>query len=141
MGKQGFSLIEVIIFITILALFFVVAAAVTSTTIRNMKINEHKTIATHYADELTEWLRYQKESDWTSFVALSGERCFGSDLATNPIGITPCTTNNISPLYTRSAIFTPSENTTTQVEVKVAWTESGNVPYVITQNTLFTLYE
>lgn len=140
MGKNAFSLIEVLIFVTVLALFFVVAAAVTSTTIRNMKINEHKTIATHYADELTEWLRYQKESDWNSFSSLSGQLCFGTDLTSYPLGTSPICSINIDQIYTRSATFTTSDNSV-QVEVNVEWTESGNTPYVIKQNTLFTLYE
>ncbi len=70
--KKSFSLIEVLIFVTILTLFFIVAAAVIVTSLRNMKINEHKILATRYAEELMEWLRSDKETDW------GGTTCTGS---------------------------------------------------------------
>lgn len=68
--KKGFSLIEVLVFITILSLFFVAAMAVTTYSLRTMKINQYKILASHFAEEGLEWLRGQKEDDWTTFTAL-----------------------------------------------------------------------
>ncbi len=70
--KKSFSLIEVLIFVTILTLFFIVAAAVIITSLRDMKISEHKILATRYAEELMEWLRSDKEVDW------GGTTCSGN---------------------------------------------------------------
>lgn len=68
--KKGFSLIEVLVFVTILSLFFVAAMAVTTYSLRTMKTNQYKILAAHFAEEGLEWLRGQKEDDWTAFIAL-----------------------------------------------------------------------
>jgi prepilin-type N-terminal cleavage/methylation domain-containing protein len=65
--KKGFSLVEVLVFVTILSLFFVAAMAVTTYSLRTMKTNQYKILAAHFAEEGLEWLRGQKEDDWTTF--------------------------------------------------------------------------
>lgn len=67
--KKGFSLVEVLVFVTILSLFFVAAMAVTTYSLRTMKTNQYKILAAHFAEEGIEWLRGQKEDDWTTFSA------------------------------------------------------------------------
>lgn len=65
--RQAFSLIEVLIFVTILALFFVVAAAVTTAVLRDIGINTKRVEAAHRSEELLEWLKYQKDLNWGDF--------------------------------------------------------------------------
>jgi prepilin-type N-terminal cleavage/methylation domain len=60
--KKSFTLIEVLIFVTILSLFFVAAAAVTIVSLRNLKVQEHKILATRYAEELLELAKREKRS-------------------------------------------------------------------------------
>ena len=50
--KNGFSLIEVLVFITIMSLVFVTAASVVAISLGNLKINEHKLVATRYGERL-----------------------------------------------------------------------------------------
>ena len=75
-SKSGFSLIELLIFVSVIAVFFVVGAAVSIASLRSMILNEHKILATHYSEELLEWLNTQKEIDWNLFAekaaAISG---------------------------------------------------------------------
>ena len=66
--KKGFSLIEVMIFITVLSIFFVTAISIAVNTLKSMQVNEHRIIATHYADELLEWFRSEKQGNWQAFV-------------------------------------------------------------------------
>src|SRR3989338_7171355 len=68
--KKGFSLIEVLVFVTVLSLVFVAAMAVVTYSLRTMKINEHKILASHYAEEAMEWGKGQKEDNWVEFTAL-----------------------------------------------------------------------
>ena len=76
-NRRGFTLIEVLVFTAIVSIFYVVAAAVSAYSLGVMKTNENKVYATHYADEVNEWLRNQKESDWTTFSAKSNQSyCF-----------------------------------------------------------------
>lgn len=61
---KGFSLVEVLIFVTIFSLFFIIAATVITTTLRITKENQNKIKATHLAEELKEWLTSEKEINW-----------------------------------------------------------------------------
>ena len=67
--KKSFSLIEVLVFVTVLGLFFVAALTVTTFNLKNLKIQEHKILATRYAEEGIEWINQEKEDDWTVFIA------------------------------------------------------------------------
>lgn len=92
-NRRGFTLIEILVFTAIVSIFYVVAAAVSAYSLGVMKTNENKVYATHYADEVNEWLRNQKESDWTTFLAKSGQSyCFSSATITSWPGSGVCAT-------------------------------------------------
>lgn len=141
---NGFSLIEVIIFVSILSLFFVVAAAVSSASIRNIKISEHKMIASYYADELMEWLRYQKISNWPTFSGYSSESgntfCFSTLDWDRPGN---CISETVGLIYNRYATLTAQDNpiSSISVEVVVEWNEPGSTSYSVKQKNLFNIYE
>ena len=61
---KAFSLIEVLIFVVVFSLFFVTAASIVTTTLRITKENQNKIKASHYVEELREWLRSEKETNW-----------------------------------------------------------------------------
>ena len=63
-NEKAFSLIEVLVFVTIFGLFFVLAASVVTTTLRITRQNQNKIKATHYAEELREWIDSEREFDW-----------------------------------------------------------------------------
>lgn len=86
---KGFSLIEVLIFVTVFSLFFVMAAAVVTTTLRITKQNQNKIRATHYAEELREWLSSEKEINW------GGSLCSG------------CIISNTTPFTERTTQVVP----------------------------------
>lgn len=77
-NKNSFSLVEVLVFVTIISVFFVMVVSSTIVAIRNMKYNEHKIIATHYAQELAEWLRAQKTIDWGGDICDISKGCVPS---------------------------------------------------------------
>ncbi len=139
--KNGFSLIEVLIFVSVLALFFVVAVAVTTATLRNMQVNEHKIIATHYAEELSNWLTSQKEEDWNTFVnyASSTPYCFKS--LNWPASPAACSaTDQIAgTIYTRQATV-DGDTTQMKASITVSWSEGGN-KYSVPINTVYQLWE
>jgi len=66
-NNKSFSLIEVLVFVTILSLFFISAVTITTFSLRNLKIQEHKILATRYAEEASEWIKQEKEDDWEIF--------------------------------------------------------------------------
>ena len=144
-SKKSFTLIEVLIFVTILSLFFVTAITITVVSLRNLKIQEHKILATRYAEELLEWLRGEKEADWNQFTTHSGPYCFNS----SPIPMSNWPTSGNCPpasflnnLYKREVILTPQGSPPYQVNVSITvlWQELGQT-YQVPINTVFTVWE
>lgn len=69
MSRQGFSLIEVIIFAAIVSVFFVMVLSMSTASLSTLKTNERRTYATRYAEETMEWLGGEKSIDWdTTFL-------------------------------------------------------------------------
>lgn len=66
--KKSFSLVEVLVFISVLGLFFTAAISVTTFNLQSMKIQEHKILATRFAEEGIEWVKDEKETDWSTFI-------------------------------------------------------------------------
>lgn len=64
--NNGFTIMEVLIFITILNIIFIAMAGFTVRLIYTMKVNEHKLRATIYAEEIKEWLNGERETDWAT---------------------------------------------------------------------------
>ncbi len=144
--KSGFSLIEVLIFITVMSLFFVSAAAVVSVVVKNMKVNEHKILGTRFAQEAVEWLRSEKEVDWNSFSERApsngapAEYCLNS-LAWNSM---PCD-YSLKTLYQRTVTLKSIESVggykyQVDVSVMVKWNEPGRA-YSVPINTTFSIWE
>ncbi len=136
----GFSLIEVLVFVSILALFFVAAIAVVAASLRNIQINEHKIIAAHYAEELSEWIGSQKEINWNDFVARSSATpyCFKNlSWVAGPCGAT----DKVALIFTRQAIVTANgDSTQVTVAISVSWMEPGGT-YKVPINNVYRIWE
>lgn len=147
--RQSFSLVEVLIFVTILGLFFVAAAAITLVSLRNMKINEHKIIATHYAEELLSWLQSEKDANWNTIYSKTGTYCFKESPIISWVTIGDCGSadflshNSLSTIFKRKVIFSkPNPNPLNQININitVSWNELGNT-YSVPLRTVFTVWE
>ncbi len=154
MKNKGFSLIEVLIFVSVFALFFVVAIAVVTVSLKNMKTNEHKILATRYAEELQEWLRSEKEIDWNVFTVHSSASpgstyCFNS--AISPIwpgagacaGFTGVVGSDNPQIFKRQAVLVSTgANPVSQVtaQITVSWQEA-NQPFQVQLNSVFNPWE
>lgn len=121
---QAFSLIEVLVFTAILGFFFVFAASVAISIVRDMKINQHKILATRYASEFSEWLIGEKETNWDTFSSYfsSGEEICFQTLAWSHDG-RPC--DLIDSKYERFAEFTKQGNDQITVVISVSWSDLG----------------
>ena len=143
--SQSFSLVEVLVFISILSLFFVLATYITIASLRNMKISEHKILATRYAEELLEWVRGQKETDWNNFVNnySNNTYCFPfSPINTWPPSGSCVSYNGLNPpIYKRELTLSTSNNGfQVNVFINVSWQELGNT-YTVPINTVFSMWE
>lgn len=148
--KSGFSLVEVLIFVSILSLFFVVVAATTMSSLRTTKINERKILASRYAQEAVAWLKGQKETNWSSFVVYSAPTGTTYCFNTTPIAAWPSSGScaafgGLDPaLYKREVTLTSIDcsGTICQVNVAVAvqWQELEKT-YNVPLNTIFSIWE
>lgn len=136
MAKKAFSLIEVLVFISILSLFFVAAMAVATFSLKNMKNQEYKIIATHLAEEAMEWVKSEKETDWSIFSARDTGN--GTTYCLKNLDSTVWNTQGQCPDYSLGtpAIFkrellidnqAGSPATTIDVEITVSWLEAGSI--------------
>ena len=149
---KGFSLIEVIIFVGILSLFFVTGMVVFTASLRNIKVSEHKIVATQYAQELTSWIRVQKETDWNTFVdnytAVDPGKTYCFNNATiawpDPNIANPCTNFSLGTpaIYKREITLIRSGTPPSKVEISitVAWNDAGNT-YSVPLNTVLSRWE
>jgi ABC-type transport system involved in cytochrome bd biosynthesis fused ATPase/permease subunit len=64
---NGQSLFEVVLALAISMLIVVALVALTSSAIRNTTFSKNKTQATRLSQEATEWLRGERDADWTIF--------------------------------------------------------------------------
>lgn len=83
--RDGFSIIEILVFVSIISFLFITLTATVTASLRRMGTAESRVYATHYAEELQEWLRAEKETDWNAFIArdVSGSGtvyCFNTEL-------------------------------------------------------------
>lgn len=147
-SNQGFSLIEVLVFITILSLIFISAAILGTVSIRNSKSTENKIIASRYGEELLDWLRSQKEIDWLAFTARispSKTYCFADESFARWPDVGSCGSNQVitNSIFRREATLTYNndpQGERVNVEIHLTWSEGGN-NYDVTTKGVFTLFE
>lgn len=168
--NNGFSLIEVLIFVSVFSLFFVMAAAVMTTSLKITKQNQDKILATHYAEDLQEWLEAEKNINWGGAVcnscAITSKSGFTEIITQTPGTNSFCfnditlhdntTVNGWPPLgvsncqmtmggrYRRIATFSASvvDNFVNQVNVTISvdWMDGGHVKSVPLQSA-FSIWE
>lgn len=157
--QKAFTLIEVIVFTAIASFIFVVLVTLSVTIMRQSSISVHKVYATHYANELAEWLRVQKELNWQSFYTKSQERilpgntvfcvndrielsdnllALGSGAVTPTCGYTGIGTTPPN-IFKRTVTFQEETNNNNGVlaTIRVEWKESGGVVYFAQTQTLY----
>ena len=141
---EGFSLIEVLVFSAVLGLFFVAAMAVETFNLKNMKIQEHKILATRFAEEGIEWLKQEKEDDWSIFItrgSVTGTTyCLNNSLSWG--SSSPCGSYGLSTIYKRELVIKNSGSPVDQVEAIITtyWQDMGTV-LSLPIKTVFKLLE
>lgn len=149
-------MVEVVIFVSVLGLFFIYASSVVIASIRNMKVSEHKILATKYAEELMEWLKSQKEINWDDFVSMADNKtyCFNDNINLTDVFKGKASGSCVAPndytgitgttplIFKREATLAQEGSPVEQVNVsvKVEWKELGNT-YQVPLYSVLTLWE
>lgn len=142
--RAGFSLIEVLIFSVLFSMVFLGVTSAMISSLRNTKQSQRRIMATYYAGELKDWLKGQKELNFSNFPK-SGTQCFN----TSPIaswGVTGSCGSSFTLgqgsdiVFKRYVTFTNGTSTQVNVNITVEWNE-GNVVTTLPLNTRFTSWE
>lgn len=136
------------------------AASVVTVSLRNMKFNEHKIKASHYAGQLGEWIRTQREFNWggelcngclnptifTQIVSQQGVQtifCFNTSPIPTWGSLDVCPDYGLDSIFKREVIFTstPVSGYVGQVDavITVSWLELGQLRSVNTNTTFYVL--
>jgi len=143
---EGFSLIEVLVFTVVLSLFFVAAITVVIFNLKNMKIEEHKILSTRYAEEGVEWLKQEKEADWSIFITQgsSGGKtyCLNSLDWNTAVNCGEIYDLGTPRFFKRELLITNSGSPVNQVNttITVTWKEGVN-SFNVAIKTVFKLLE
>ena len=140
--NKAFTLIEIMIFVSLLSMVLIVTVGYVTRLLMNMKVGEHKIYATFYVEEVSEWLISERFADWdgfqgrASFSATGTTYCLNDNLnLNNTIAILdskifPCPFNGITgnnPLIFRRTVTLRKNAAATQViaNVAVSWVDNG----------------
>lgn len=147
-NQSGMTLLEVLIFITMITLIFITIASVTVQSIKRTIFNHQKIVATHYAEEVQEWMRGEKESDWAIFSARADETyCLNENVTTcNAEGtcwddraLCESSDYSLDNEYKRWSVLT-TNGSRIDVTTTVEWREGPNT-YSVPINTTFSRWE
>lgn len=152
----GFSIIEVIVFVSLLSIVLVAAVGYTVRLVFTMNHNRHKLLATHYTDEVKEWLNSERESDWEQFQSFastgSGSTyCLNESLnlltQLDDLQIAPCAFTGVPPtnplIYQRQLILSKDRDeiaTRVFARIQVSWRDEG-VLYTEDIETVYSIWE
>ena len=148
--EKGQSLFEVVVALGISALIIVALVSLVSNSIQNANFSKDKTLAANYAQEATEWLRQQRDSDPATFfgtdtVIQAVPICFDdlnwNNVLNGNIGNCPdgSSISNNTP-FTREIIFNQDQSTVKTVivaDVTISWTDSQG-QHIVTNSTSFS---
>lgn len=133
MNDSGQSLFEVVVAIAISALIIVALVSVTSNSIQNSSFSKNKSLAATYAQQASEWLRGQRDSNTDTFVSFATRGTFclpDSPLTNNSWTLNrPCNSNDLisgTPFLREVSLSVDTQNgkDVVMADVKVSWQDS-----------------
>ena len=97
--NKAFTLIEIMIFVSLLSMVLIVAVGYVTRLLMNMKVGEHKIYATFYVEEVSEWLISERDANWNDFQ---------NEASASGVGTTYCLNNNLNITDTIALLGTPN---------------------------------
>lgn len=143
--ESGQSLFELTVALGISALIIVALVSLVNNSIQNSNFSKNKTLAATYAQEATEWLREERDSDPATFfdvnvqVSETTPRCF-NDLTWSRIDACGEGEFIANTPFVRQITFSQDPTTLKTVivaDVTVSW-KDGTTEHVVTNSTSFS---
>lgn len=133
--ERGVTLLEVGVAAGVVVLVLLGLISAVTRALDGAQYARNKALATKYAQETMEWLRGQRDNNWSVFYSRSGTFTLNCDLR-NQNTIATCggaTIDDAYDIFVRQVVLTPSgvtppyNNDSVQVRVTVSWNQ-GNKP-------------
>lgn len=139
--ERGQSLFELVVAIAISALIIVALVSLTTNSIQNSNFSKNKARAATFAQQATEWLRGQRDSNVDMFFktyAIVPAYCLQDLVWTHPANnpATDCTTKINGTIFNRWVVFS-ADWPAKEADVTVSWTDSGGF-HKVTSATIFS---
>lgn len=134
--RRAFTLVEVLVFTAILSSVFVTTLAIATQALRISKTAEHRALAVHAADEVSEWLLSESGADWNTFLSAHAattttDYCFNEEPITTWPSTGACSTYSLNAIYKRDVTLTKTAlgggESQVTARIVVTWTEGNNI--------------
>jgi Tfp pilus assembly protein PilV len=139
---NGQSLFEVVLALAVATLIVVALVALASSSIRNTTFSKNKTLATRYSQEAAEWMRGERDADWTTFYGRAANPLYClKSLSWTEATIGSCGTGQeiLNTAFKREVSFTRTTVTVggmpkdvVEAEIKVYWSDAQGMHEVRT---------
>lgn len=136
---KGQSLFEVVISLAIMTTVLVAIVILSSNAVRNSTFSKNKTLATRYSQEATEWLRGQRDENWSAFynrALVSGTYCMDS-LDWSSIGACGSSDYVSDTILVRETSLTIVDPDRVDVTVSINWEDPQGI-HVVNSATTYT---
>lgn len=138
---SGQSLFELVVAVGVVALIVMSVVSLVSNSIQNSSFSKNQSLAARYAEEGTEWLRQQRDTDIDNFFKKVQTAPFTwclnqeplTDLASTSHSACGSTVINQTPFIreVKFTITTPSGKTIAIADVKVSWQDAKGTHSVL----------
>lgn len=135
--NKGQSIFEVILALGLIALVLLSIVAVAGISVKNSSFSKNNTLAVRYSEEALEWIKQQKEENWTDFYdnTQNSTWCLRS-LSWNIAN--ECEYSHYIPdtELKREVVFSNRLTTSVQATIKVYWTDAGGYHEAVSDTIL-----
>jgi len=126
-NQKGQSLFEVVLSLAVITVVIVALIILAYSSIRNANYSKNQTLATKHSQEVTEWLRGERDSDFDLLQtrALTGQYCFPS-LSWTAAKIGGCADGDVivGTILKREIFFTIVDPANIEVQAVVYWDDA-----------------
>ncbi len=128
---QGQSLFEVLFALAVAALILTAVVSLATLSIRNSSSSRDRTLATSHAQDAVEWLREERDNDWSYLSLHINTYCLRS-LSWPSSGACEDTDYISGTRLRREVVLTLPETTKIEANINVKWTDSQGTHEQIT---------
>lgn len=135
--NSGQSFFEVVLALALVTIILIALVSLATISVRSATFSRTKSLGTSLSQEAIEWLRGQRDANWSDFVAKAAATnwCLDNLNWSHP-GL--CNSNNVvsGTIIARQATLTIIDSSTIQADVKATWSDTQGSHQISTSTYL-----